>query len=144
MAFTAGTTNIKLKHINSIAIDDGGVISVSIDGCDVESGVNLTIADGEMMTLACGATQEISEKATLNFVYLPDTAAEGAAVKAADGIPCRVILEFTTGEVLDMNNLPFPLMSVTKQIVAGQVAKYNISFEVSKANIDELLTYTKL
>lgn len=133
MAFTAGTANIKIQNLD--AIDVG---AVQLSACDIENGASLSITDGDMVSLSCGSSQEISEKANITFNYMPGTAATGAALAALDGTSGDVMFTFLDDTRLTLTAVP---IAVNKKVVAGQPTKYEVTVDVTKANIDEILTY---
>jgi len=134
MAFTAGTGNIKLRNIEQIDV----VGEITLNGCNIENGASLSITDGDMLSLACGSSQEISEKANITFNYIPESASDGAAVMAFDGTSDDISLTFLDGTVLTLSDVP---IAVNKKIVAGQPTKLEVTIDVTKSNIDEILTY---
>lgn len=137
MAWTPGIANIKLKQINSVTLE--GLTTVVLSGDDLENGLSLIIADGEIFKAASGKEEEISEKATVEGNYISETKAESDALMALDGTSCLITLAFDSNEELILTSIP---VSLNKQVESGKLTKITIKAEVTKANIDELLSYS--
>lgn len=136
MAWTSGTANIKLRNITSVTLDDDDIIV--LDGDDLESGLSLVIADGEIFKAASGKEEEISEKGTVEGNYIAETKTESDALMSHDGKKSEITILFDSGESIVLQGVP---LSLNKQIEAGKLTKIAIKAEITKANIDELLTY---
>jgi len=147
MAFTYGTTNVKIFNVSSIEfnyIEDGGGVEVeTILPEKVENGVTVQGSVGNTVNLCNGAEVPRSEKGMVSFVLM-GTATEHLLWKSICNIDGKICVSFTSmvitltdGSTITITGQPHAEFASK----GGEINKLTVSMEVNAKDADDIIVW---
>jgi len=141
MAFTAGTSNIKLVNITSIGLTSTASPAtfdpLSIVGDDLKDGVSLVEASNSSIRVASGRDRQVSEKVNISFEIIEISAADATELMSANNDRIALVITLDNSSQLTIRGI----INVNRNVKTNDLITYMCTMEVIGYNIDDITDY---
>lgn len=138
MAFTSGTSAIKLQNIDTITLVEG-LNTVAISGDNILDGVVITPSVGTTTRMASGRDRVSSEKVMIEFTVVEETSANITKVLGMKNKTTAVTVEFDA-DVDGLNVQMTGVLQILRTVPTNGNIGYKVSMEINAKDIDTELT----
>jgi len=138
MAFTYGTSNIKLVNIDSIEFTAATIGKIL--GSNLKDGVSFIDSSDKSIKTADGIERTLSEKTMVKFQVIGLTAAENTTLKSdLHGLSDTMTINLTNGLVITIT----AIFSVLNVQIGNDIPYVEISCEQSAYDVDTISVITE-
>jgi len=141
MAFTAGTSNIKLVNIATIGLTSANTPEtfdpLSIIGDDLKDGVSLVEATNSSIKVASGRERQVSEKVNISFEIIEITSADAKELMLANNSRIELVITLDDARALTIRGI----INVNRSVKTNDLITYMCTMEVIGYNIDDITDY---
>jgi len=139
MAFTYGTSNIKLVNIAKISF--ASATQSIISGANLKDGVSFTDSPDKSIKTADGVERPISEKTMVKFQVIGLTSAENTDLKGdLNGIEDTISITLSNGLIITIT----AVFSVQSVQMGNDIPYLEISCEQSAYDVDTISVMTEV
>ena len=146
MAYTYGTTNVKVFNISSIDIEYTGdePTTLSITPEQIEQGVSMQHSVGSSVIIGSGAELPKSEKVVLSFTFLGSATEMNTLRSIIKKLGAAVSIEslniyLDNGDFFSITN---PEMSVGRVVKGNDITKMQVSCELNGGDADTMMEWS--
>jgi hypothetical protein len=146
MAFTKGTSNIRIKNIDNIVVNytelGGDPGTITNTGGQLEQGVSITTAPNSKFNSANGCEVTASEKCTINYTVLGNNLTDLNVYQWLKTYTTKVVtLEITLddGTVITTTDC---IINSTRVVKANDLFRVNVTIEKNIGDVDDFISWT--